>query len=73
MQPSRTNTATIKLRPFDAGAVRQYFAGVEALAAEACATRDPRVLKESLQLTESEKVRWSHPPGLNRRPADYES
>ena len=50
MQRSSTNAATAKLRVFDAGAVRQYFAGVEALAAEARASRDPRVLNAALAI-----------------------
>ena len=33
----------------------------------------PRKRGKCPQFSEGEEVRWSHPPGLNRRPADYES
>src|ERR1035438_695215 len=33
----------------------------------------PRERPKCPQFNDGEWVRWSHPPGLNRRPADYES
>ncbi len=39
-------------RAFDAAAIRQYFAGLEALAREARASNDPRVLLAALSIVE---------------------
>ncbi len=35
-------------------------------------TPNPKKRGNRPQFSEGEEVRWSHPPGLNRRPADYE-
>jgi hypothetical protein len=32
----------------------------------------PRMLNPQVSI-DCEWIKWSHPPGLNRRPADYES
>jgi len=52
MRRGRTAKVNVTWRAFDAGAVRQYFSGVEALAREARASRDPRVLVAALAILE---------------------
>lgn len=48
----RTAASSTRRQGLDADAVRQYFAGIEALAREARTSQDPRVLKTALAVLE---------------------
>jgi hypothetical protein len=48
----RTSAVSVKVKAVDAGAIRKYLSGVEALAREARNSQDPRVLISALAIME---------------------